>query len=348
MSKKRGVAVATVLTTAALVGATAGVSYADLSYAPTTLGNPDYTNYVDPLNDIQVAGIDATTSISRQNAETQQLAAEQALQLGAITDVTTPVLLTNRLDQPIPALAFHTTATGEYGENLLTGQLEAGASAGWNVDESAYSESTVTNKHGVTAQIPDNYLIQATLADGTVAEFHNVNMAGVETVDLCYSADYEVFYVTVTRINQHTPDPNINYELDVAAGKEANFQTNSAARYAADKEITASRGGGWDTENLKLTSGGTDWSHILDFGVYVPLFGEPSLDYTDGVYEELYWNPDQHLWRGTNGDTGTWSEAVAPAGAGEFGDGDASVANVDYHPGMDEGDWTYVTEGTAD
>lgn len=348
MSKKRGVAVATVITTAALVGATAGVSYADLSYTPTTLGNPDYTNYVDPLNDIQVDGINAAMSISQQNAETIAQASEASVQLGAVTDTSTPVLLTNSLGQAITSFAFHTTATDEYGENLLSGELAADEQAGWNVEEGDYTESTITNKNGVTVQIPDNYMIQVTLADGTVAEFHNVKMEGVQTVELCYSEDYKVFYVNVTRLGQHTPDPSLNYELDIAAGKEANFIYNTAARYAADKQITESRGGGWDEENLSLTSGSTDWSHILDFGVYVPLYGEPSLDYTDGVYEDLYWNPDLHLWRGTNGDTGTWSEATAPEGAGEYGDGDESVSNVDYHPGMDEGDWTYVTEGTAD
>lgn len=349
MKRKRWAVPGTALATIALVGMTAGTAFADLSYTPTTLGNSSYTNQVDKLNDISVDGASYTSSISKENSETQQQASSESIQLGQATDTSTPVLVTNSLDSDITGFAVHTTATKDFGENLLSGgSIASGGTAGWNVEEGTYTESKVTDKNGVTVQVPDNYMIQATLSDGTKAVFHNVNMAGVESVELCYSKHYKVYYVRTTTLTNHTPDPDINYEVSLKKGEEANFITHTAARYAADKEITASRGGGWDKQNLKLLSGKGDFSEVLDFGVYVPLYGEPSEDYTDGAYQDLYWNPDQHLWRGTNGDAGTWKQATAPAGAGDYGDGDASKSNVDHHPGMDEGDWSYVTEGTSD
>ncbi|ACV21668.1 Uncharacterised protein [Slackia heliotrinireducens] len=345
MGLKKGVAsVALAATVAACLGVTA--VYATDDYVPTTLGNSAYTNQVDPTNDVIVAGVKYVGSISSQNAESTAEGAGLDIAIGEATDTTTPVVLTNKTGQDITGFSYRISTETSFPANMLGSAIAADAQACWNLDEGAYDEYETTNANGITVVKPVSYTIQATLSDGSTAEFHDVNMNGVKTLSLCYSQEYSVYFVERTTITNHTPDPTLYYEVSLA-GEDANadeldFHVNSSGRMNADKQITAIRGGGWDEGVPSLD----ELIDIPDYGVYVPLYGEPSLEYTDGLYEGLYWNADLLPWRGTNGVAGTWNEAEPPENAGEYGG--TEDPKVDYHPGMDEGDWQYVESGTAD
>lgn len=326
-------------------GLTMGVAFADEDYQPTTLGNPDYTNYVDLRNDIYVDGMTYVGSMSAQNDDYLNETAALANQIGSQSGDAYALRFTNKLSQGITKLEVKACDESSYTSLDLSGSLAAGDSACWWYTQE-YREYTVTNRVGKSYLNPVNYTFRATLADGSVAEFHNVNMSGVLSVAFCYSDDYEVDFVERTTVTNHTPDPNLVYEYNLARGfsddtdetytfDEFNYHVNSAARMG-NRQITESRGGGWDADVPEWN----DVEYSPDFGVYVPLYGEPSGTYTNDTYAHLYWNPQLIKWRQTNGDAGVWGEAGDVSGAGEFGGADDAL--VDYHPGMAQGDWNYT------
>ncbi|MBQ6585447.1 MAG: hypothetical protein IJH83_01405 [Coriobacteriales bacterium] len=350
MNLRKGV-VGAAISVAMIAGLGAALAYADESYKATTLGNPDYTNYVDLRNDIYVDGMNYVGSIGSQNADTVDAAAALTNQFGTQGEDAYALTVINKLDQPITKLEIKPLGQTSFTDLGLTSSIAAGDKACWWYTQE-YDEVEVTNRAGKTYVMPINYTFQATLADGTVAVFHDVNMKGVLSLGFRYSADYEVFYVERTTVTNHTPDPTLYYEYNLARGfsdesdevytaEEFNYHVNSSVRLA-NRMFTASRSDGtiWEV----AVPNWEDVDYSPDFGVYVPLYGEPSQDYTDGTYEHVYWNPQLIIWRITNGDAGVWGEAGEVAGAGEYGGNIETI--VDYHPGMAEGDWTY-TAGEA-
>lgn len=344
MNLRKGVVGVTVSAVLA-AGLSAGVAAADESYQPTLLGNADYTNYIDLRNDIYVDGMTYVGPISSQNAD--RLAATAALgnQFGSQEEGSYALCVINKLDQAITKLGIKASDETSFTDLGLAADIAPGDEACWWYTQE-YRDYAVTNRSNKEYVTPVTYTFQATLADGATAEFHDVNLKGVLSLALCFSDTYDVNFVERTTVTNHTPDPTVLYEYNRARGfaadsdtkytpEEFAYHVNSAVRMD-DRQITESRGGGWD-ESVPLWS---DVAYAPDFGVYVPLYGEPSEDYTDGTYDYLFWNPNLITWRVSNGDAGTWKQAGEVEGAGEYGTD--SAGEVDYHPGMAEGDWNYT------
>lgn len=343
MNLRKG-AVSIVATAMLTSGLIAGVAFADESYQPTLLGNADYSNYVDLRNGIYVDGMTYVGSMSAQNNDFLNETAALPNQIGTQGEQAYAIRLTNKLSQNITKLEMKACDQSSYTDLQLGTALASNQSACWWYTQE-YREYTVTNQSGMSYTTPVNYTFKATLADGTTAIFHDINMNGVLSVSFCFSSVYSVHYLERTTLTNHTPDPTLYYEYNLARGysddsdttysaAEFNYHVNSAVRMG-DRMFTASRGSGWDA-NVPV------WSTVEyspDFGVYVPLYGEPSGAYTNGTYAHLYWNPQLIQWRQTNGDAGVWGTGSAVEGAGEYGGTEEKL--VDYHPGMDEGDWNY-------
>ncbi len=339
------------LATAALLATVlgAGVAFADESYTPTTLGNPDYTNYVDLRNGIYVDGMEYVGSMSQQNVDTLEAAAALPNQFGQQGGTAYALTVINKLDQNITKLAVKELGQSSFTDLGLSSPISAnGGMACWWYTQT-YKEVNVTNQAGITRVMPVTYTYQATLADGTVVEFHDVNMKGVLTLAFRYSDEYEVNYVERTTITNHTPDPTLLYEYNLSRGyaddtdkvytaEEFNYHVNSAIGMGT-RMYTASRSYGptWEVGVPKWS----DVDYSPDFGVYVPLYGEPSGDAFNASYEHVFWNRLLVQWRETNGDAGTWGEAGDVEGAGEYG-GNLDE-RYDIHPGMDDGDWWYTS-----
>lgn len=337
--------VAGMVASAVLVsGFAAGAAFADENYQPTLLGNSSYSNYVDLRNDIYVDGISYVGSMSAQNSAFLDETAALGNQIGTQAENAYAIRVTNKLSQDITALEMKACDQTSYTSLQLGSPLASGQDACWWYTQE-YREYSVTNRTGKTYTTPVNYTFKATLADGTTAVFHDVNVNGILSLTFCFSDAYDVNYVERTTLTNHTPDPTLYYEYNLLRGysdesdetysaEEFNYHVNSAVRMD-NRMFTASRGSGWDADVPAWDT----VAYAPDFGVYVPLYGEPSGEYTDGTYEHLYWNPQLIRWRQTNGDAGVWGAAGEVSGAGEYGGTEESL--VDYHPGMDQGDWTY-------
>lgn len=293
MSKKGVAGAAVTMAVVVGVGAGAGLAIADDSYAPTVLGNDAYTNQVDVRNDYTVEAVNYTSPISDQNSESVADARALSTVIGQESDDASPIIVTNSLGKEIKELSIRTSDEASYPSNMMSGTLSDGGQAVWYLTYD-YAEQDYTNSVGATYKMPVNYLIKATLADGTTAEFHNVNMNGVRTLNLCYSDDYGVNYVERTTITNHTPDPNLYYEANLASYAngidEFNYHVNSGGALT-ERMITESRGGAW------RYAGHDPLPDIEDYGIDTPLLGEPSGDYTDDLYNSLYWNADGLTWR---------------------------------------------------
>ena len=351
MKLRRGIACVG-LSLALGLGATA-LAFAAEDYVPTTLGNPDYTNYTDLRNDIYVDGMTYVGPISAQNVDTMDAAAALTNQFGTKTDASYALTVINKLDQAITKITVRANGESTYTDLGLASPIPAGGKACWWYTQE-YREYKVTNTEGVSYVSPVNYFFRVTTADGNTFEVHAVNMKGVLTLAFCWSDAYEVNFVERTTITNHTPDPTLLFEYNLARGyaadsdfvytpEEFDYHVNSAVRMES-RQITESRGGGWDWQINEWHAQNKDFDYSPDFGVYVPLYGEPSQAYTDGTYAHLYWNARLIQWRLTNGDAGTWGEAGPVAGAGEYGTPeDQIVGHEDYHPGMADGDWTYTS-----
>jgi hypothetical protein len=345
MDLRKG-AVGVAVSVAMVTGLSTGIAVADENYKPTTLGNADYTNYTDLRNDIYVDGMNYVGSISNQNSDTLDATSALASQFGEQTSDAYALRVTNKLDQTITKLAIKASDESSFTDLGLGGNLDTGDEACWWYTQE-YRETSITNRSGMEYTTPVTYTLQATLSNGDKVEFHEVNLKGVLTLAFCYSDDYEVNYVERTTITNHTPDPTLYYEYNLSRGSAADSDTTytademayhvySAARMD-NRQITESRGGGWD-EGVPVWS---DVDYAPDFGVFVPLYGEPNEDYTDGTYNHLLWNAKNIIWRVSNGDAGVWHEVGDVDGAGDYGTDTNN--EVDYHPGMEEGDWTYTS-----
>jgi|GEM_PF-6738162 len=296
MSARKGaLGIAMAITCAAAgLSALAGVGYAAESYTPTVLGNSSYSNQTDAINDYQVQGIDYTAQIASQNSDTVAEAESLSATIGTKSDAASPIVVTNSLGKTIKAFTFRSDADTSYPANMLSASLKSGDSACWYYTYD-YAEKKYTNATNITINMPENYTLQVTFDDGTTAEFHNLNMNAVRTINLCYSEDYKVYYAERTTITNHTPDPNLYYEVNLAnytgSAAEFDYHVNSGGRMG-ELAITAARGGGWDEgqsaaketiENYRLTT--------------LPLYGQPTGDYTDGNYDYLHWNSNDLTWR---------------------------------------------------
>lgn len=345
MNLRKGAAGAAV-SVALVCGLSVNVAVADENYKPTTLGNTDYTNYVDLRNDIYVDGMTYVGSISAQNSDTIDETSALSNQFGEQSESSYALRVTNKLEQAISALAIKGSDETSFTDLGLNNNIESGEEACWWYTQQ-YRETSITNRSKTEYTTPVTYTIQAKLADGSTIDFHEVNMTGVLTLTLRYSDEYKVNYVERTTVTNHTPDPTLLYEYNLSRGyaddsdtkyspEEMAYHVYSAVRMD-DRMITESRGGGWDAS----VPNWSDVSYAPDFGVYVPLYGEPNEDYTNGTYSHLLWNAKNITWRVTNGDAGVWHEAGDVEGAGEYGTDTNN--EVDYHPGMEEGDWTYTS-----
>lgn len=280
---------------AALVaGLTAGAANAsDSNYVPTLLGNDSYTNQADARNDYVVEGIEYTSPISSQNADTVASAKSLGVTMGDASDAALPIVVENNLDQAVTSISWRTSSTDEFVDLKLSGTLESGAQACWYY-EPAYAEQQFENELGSSYVMPQNYTLRAVLADGATAEFHDINLNGVRTVTMCYSPDYDVNYVERTTITNHTPDPNLYYEATLAGydgdAFTLNYHVNSSASMNG-RMFTASRGSAWETGEHTPTQ------TIEDFGIVPPLYGYFSSDFNDGFFDISRWNSDDLTWR---------------------------------------------------
>lgn len=273
----------------------AGTGFAQ-DYAPTLLGNNSYSNQIDPRNAYDVEGVYYIGSISRQNADTVAQAKEFSTVIGGTeTDTSSPIIVTNDLDKSIVSFSIRDSSETAFSGNMLSGSLGDGESAVWNY-EYAYSEETRTNSIGKSIVMPVNYTIQVAFENGETAEFHDINMNGVRTIALCWSDEYQVYYVERTTITNHTPDPNLYYEANRASEsdkEEFNLHVNSAGNLGQYSYNTA-RGGAWNTGQHEPTQ------TIADFGIDLPLFGYHIADFNDEVYGPIAWNSDNLVWRQSN------------------------------------------------
>ena len=328
-------------------GIVAGIAFADENYQPTLLGNSSYSNHVDLKNDIYVDGINYVGAMSGQNSDYLDETASLSNQIGSQAGDAYALRVINKLSANITTLEVMGDDQTSYTKLELGSSIAAGEEACWWYAQE-YREYKITNQSGKEYTTPANTTFRATLDNGSTVIFHNVNMNGVLSLAFCYSDDYGVNFVERTTLTNHTPDPTVYYEYNLLRGysddtdttytaKEFNYHVNSAVRMG-DRMFTESRGSGWE---VGLPENWESVDYSPDFGVYVPLYGEPSGEYTDGTYAYLYWNPQLILWRQTNGDAGTWGQAGEVSGAGEYGTEEEEL--VDYHPGMDEGDWTYTS-----
>ena len=235
-----------------------------------------------------------TSCISNQNADSVDNAEGLSVKLGDASGDVSPIVVTNSLGKDIKEFTFKTSDESSYPGNQLSATLADGQSAGWAF-EYAYGERSYTNASGKTISMPKNYLLKATFADGTTAEFHNVNMNGVRTLNLCYSPDYSVYYVERTTITNHTPDPNLYYEANLASyeggAEEFDYHVNSSGRMG-DLMYTASRS---DSATWSLSHQPSQ--DIPDMGIVPALHGESEGDGITDVYRDLYWNRDDLTWR---------------------------------------------------
>ena len=281
----------------ASLGAFTSIGLADTDYhadyAPTTLGN-DYDNYIDTVNDYVIEGIDAAMPISQQNTENLETAKGLSISMGTESDEATAIILTNKTGKDIEELAVKITSDKDYPSNMLSAALPDDGQACWYFTFPGYQTHEYTNESGVTIVMPENYTLRAKFSDGTQGVFHNVNMNGVRTLTLNYSPTYKVYFVERTTITNHTPDPNLYYEINMAEGEEGggdalNYHVNSSGRMG-DRMITENRGGGWELSHEPTQT-------LENYALALPLYGEPSGEYTNGVYESLYWNAEELRWR---------------------------------------------------
>lgn len=286
----RGVAVAATL--AVSLGAGGGLCYAATSYEPTVQGNDAYDNLVDDRNGYPVEGINYTASIANQNADTVAEARALAVTIGSDVEGASPIIVTNSLGKTVKEFSFRTSGDSSYPGNQMSGTLSDGESACWNF-EYGYAERDVANGSGVALSMPLNYLLQVVFEDGTTAEFHNVNMNGVRTLNLRHSDDYGVYYVERTTITNHTPDPNLYYEVNLGSyeggADEFDYHVNSGGRMG-ELMYTESRGNPWNVGHDPLQA-------IEDYGVDLPLHGASEGEGITGSYVELFWNSDELAWR---------------------------------------------------
>lgn len=279
------------------LAASAGVAYASADYAPTTLGNPAYSNHVDTRNDYGVAGIDYTAAISKQNQDTAAAAQSASAVIGTQAEGVVPILVTNDLGADVTAFAVRSVDTESFSGNLLNGTIASGGQACWWFVYD-YAEVSHTNNTGKELVMPVNYTIEVTLSDGTTAQFHDLNMNGVRTLTLCHSDAYGVYFAERTTVTNHTPDPNLYYEVNLAETDmdpaEFDYHVNSAGRMD-NLMYTASRGKGWELDRPSL-------QEITDFGIELPLYGTPEGEAFDDVYQDVRWNADGLAWRDYNND----------------------------------------------
>lgn len=285
-----GVVVAATLVASLGVGGACYAAAAD--YTPTLLGN-DYDNRVDERNAYTVEGMNYTAPIASQNGDAVAAAQGASVTVGQQGEGATPILLTNSLGKTVKEFTFRLSDEAAYPGNQMSGTLADGESAGWFYTYD-YGTHDYTDSQGRVIAVPNNCLMQVTFDDGTTAEFHNVNTNGVRTIDLRHSDEYGVYYVARTTITNHTPDPNLYYEANLAGyegpAEEFDYHVNSAGAMGA-RQITESRGGAWETGKHSPTQ------DIADYGADIPMLGESSGDYTDGVYDDLYWNEEGLAWR---------------------------------------------------
>lgn len=298
MNPRKGTAGIVVMVTAVVsLCMFVGAGYAASDYMPTLLGNDTYSNHVDLVNDYRVEGIYYTAPISDQNTDTVAEARSLATTIGNESEAASPIIVTNNLGKTIEEFSFRSSADSAFPGSMLSASLADDESACWFYEYN-YAEQDYTNSIGSTYAMPQNYLIQVVFSDGTTAEFHNINMNAVRTINLCYSTDYGVYYVERTTITNHTPDPNLYYEVNLneyeGGSAEFNYHVNSGGGMG-ERAITASRGGGWDVGHDPL-------QQIEDFGIDLPLYGTSTGDYTDGRYDSLRWNSDSLIWRLSNND----------------------------------------------
>jgi hypothetical protein len=306
MTLRKGVVGTIAVVAAALcVCLCVGISFADEDYEPTTLGNDAYDNQVDLSNDIYVDGVDYTSQIANQNSDTVDQALAASVTIGTESDDASPILVTNETGKDITELGY-TAEDGTDTGNILSGTLADGEDACWYFTYDEYTTYEYTNTNDDTYRVPINYTIEVTFDDGTTATFHDINVTGVRSINLCYSEEHSIYFVERTTITNHTPDPNLQYEISLASEEdtaEYDFYVNSAAS-TDRRQITESLGDVW---MLDYTP---QYTTIPLYNVKIMLYGQPEGEYTDGLYDELHWNSDDLTWRAFDFDGAADLESV--------------------------------------
>lgn len=295
------------LAMAASLGAFAATGWADVSpatydYEPTLLGNSSYTNQDDARNAFTVEGTGYLSAIASQNADTVAEARSQKLTIGQDGEGVSPILVMNNTGKEIVGFTYKDTNDSSYQANLLPSAFEDGAKLGW-FWKTVYDEARFENSAGASYVMPVNYTFELTFSDGETAELHNVNLNGVRTLEFCYSADYDVFYLNRTTITNHTPNRSLYYEVSLREDVESGAYTaeqidqhiNSSAALGT-RMFTEARGQAW------MHAGHGALPTFEDYGSETMLPGEPTGDFATAIYQELYWNSDNLIWRGWNND----------------------------------------------
>lgn len=277
--------------TALAVGAGAfGASAYAADYQPAT-ADDRYDNVLDARNAIGIAGIDLACSNGQANADAVA-AAVRLDAIGQAGDKTSPIVFTNGLDQTIVSLSVRASGDADFGGNVLPGKLASGDALCWNW---AYDGKLTDheNKWGQSFKMTPTYTFRATLADGSEAVFHMVNMNGVRTVDFKHSDSYGVYFVERTTVTNHTPDPNLFYEVQYAAEgadeETVNQWINGASYQGAADEPQA-------FSSPQYTGAAYD-----SLAASINLYGVPcENDKLYQVYEPISWNRDGLTWSSTH------------------------------------------------
>ena len=267
-----------------------GASAYAADYQPST-ADSRYGNVLDVRNGIGISGIDLACSNGEANARTVAAASELDA-IGTAGDQTSPIVFANGLDQAITSLSVKASGDADFGSNVLSGALQPGDSLCWNwVYDGKLTDHE--NKWSQSFKMTPTYTFRATLSDGTQATFHTVNMNGVRTVDFKHSDSYGVYYVERTTITNHTPDPNLYYEVQYAA--------EGADEETVNQWINGSAYQGDATEDMAFSSPQYTGATYDSLAASINLYGVPcENDKLYQVYEPISWNRDDLVWSSTH------------------------------------------------
>lgn len=277
------------VTLAASIGAFGATAYAS-DYQPAT-ADSRYANVVDARNDLGVAAINLTCSNGQANA--QAIAQAQGLDAIGATDAdASPILFTNGLDKAITELSVKAPGDVDFSGNVLSQAMQPGDALCWMWKYDGALTDHV-NAWGQSFKMTPTYTFKATLADGTQAVLHNVNMNGVRTLAVKHSTDYGVYFVERTTITNHTPDPNLFYEISYAeqgANEETVNQWFNGAAYQGDASSAPA------ASSPQYTGAAYD-----SLAARTTLCGVPSEnDALRKAYEGLNWNGNGVAWSSTH------------------------------------------------
>lgn len=268
-------------------------AFADTPYEPTIVGN-DYSNAIDTESGYGIEGIYYAGSFCDQNADTVKTARSLAITIGQDGEGASPIIVTNSTGKDIKAFSVQVN-NDAVSDNLLSETLGGDEAACWYFTYSGANE-TRQNLVGVDHQFPAHYTLVVTLDDDTVAEFHDLNMAAVRTIDLCFDEASATYFVKRTTVSNHTPESMLAYEQnranaeDVAAYVDEHNSAIVSAYMASPADFPYYAMGLMNHRELQATE---------DYTVHQELYCTSVGESLDEYYANLHWNSDTLAWSDT-------------------------------------------------